>query len=215
MGTINPKLKNFLYCPVCGNTAVWPINALGETVIPTHPITGEKMYEDKMCESCGHEMIDVPDPLETYYIDVGDAGWEEERYMNDKYVLEHYVIPNPEYNRDAHIKLLEIRIESAREKGVVDHYAVREMREVLGIDIPDPVPDKEPIPIVPFPESSFTPSCPRCGSTSISTQQKFSTGKGILGGLIAGAAGAIIGGKGSNDVMNVCQKCGYKWKPGK
>ena len=207
---INPKLENFIYCPVCGNTAIWPINALGKTIIPTHPITGKKMYEDRICESCGHEMLDVPDPFETYYIN--NDNWEEERFQNRKYVLEHYVIPNPEYNRDIHIKRLELRIEASRS---IDEPAVREMREVLGIDIPDPVPDKEPIPIVPFPESAFTPSGPRCGSTSISTQQKFSTGKGILGGLIAGAAGAIIGGKGSNDVMNVCQKCGYKWKPGK
>lgn len=43
------------------------------------------------------------------------------------------------------------------------------------------------------------PHCPKCGSTSISTVNR---GFSIVTGFI-----------GSGSPRNVCQKCGYKWKP--
>ena len=42
------------------------------------------------------------------------------------------------------------------------------------------------------------PSCPKCGSTSLDTVNR---GFSLLTGFI-----------GSGKPMNVCQKCGYKWK---
>jgi len=56
--------------------------------------------------------------------------------------------------------------------------------------------------------------CPKCRSTSISTQSGFATGGAVAGAIIAGTAGALIGGKGGNKMINVCQKCGHKWEPG-
>lgn len=47
--------------------------------------------------------------------------------------------------------------------------------------------------------SSSPASCPRCGSTSISTVNR---GYSIIFGLL-----------GSGSPRNVCQKCGHKWKP--
>ena len=58
-------------------------------------------------------------------------------------------------------------------------------------------------------------SCPKCGSKSITTQNKFGTGKAVAGAVIAGTAGAVIGGAGGSKVINVCQNCGHKWEPGK
>lgn len=46
---------------------------------------------------------------------------------------------------------------------------------------------------------SNQPHCPRCGSTAISTVNR---GFSIVTGFI-----------GSGSPRNVCQKCGYKWKP--
>ena len=43
-------------------------------------------------------------------------------------------------------------------------------------------------------------TCPKCGSTAISTQNR---GFSMVTGFI-----------GSGDPRNICQKCGYKWKPG-
>ena len=43
-------------------------------------------------------------------------------------------------------------------------------------------------------------TCPKCGSTAISTQNR--------------GFSMVIGFIGSGDPRNVCQKCGYKWKPG-
>ena len=47
-------------------------------------------------------------------------------------------------------------------------------------------------------KNSNIPSCPKCGSTSLATVNR---GFSLLTGLI-----------GSGKPMNVCQKCGYKWK---
>ena len=44
-------------------------------------------------------------------------------------------------------------------------------------------------------------SCPRCGATTIATINK---GYSLLFGFL-----------GSGKPINVCQKCGYKWSPGK
>lgn len=47
-------------------------------------------------------------------------------------------------------------------------------------------------------KNSNIPSCPKCGSTSLATVNR---GFSLLTGFI-----------GSGKPMNVCQKCGYKWK---
>lgn len=50
-------------------------------------------------------------------------------------------------------------------------------------------------------QSSTQVTCPKCGSTSIATTNRgYSFFTGFLG---------------SGKPVNVCQKCGYKWKPGK
>ena len=46
-----------------------------------------------------------------------------------------------------------------------------------------------------------TVRCPKCGSYSVATTNR---GYSLLTGFI-----------GSGSPRNVCQKCGYKWKPGK
>lgn len=48
-------------------------------------------------------------------------------------------------------------------------------------------------------QQSNLPHCPKCGSTAISTVNR---GFSIVTGFI-----------GSGSPRNVCQKCGYKWKP--
>lgn len=48
-------------------------------------------------------------------------------------------------------------------------------------------------------QQSNQPRCPKCGSTAISTVNR---GFSIVTGFI-----------GSGSPRNVCQKCGYKWKP--
>ena len=47
-------------------------------------------------------------------------------------------------------------------------------------------------------KNSNIPSCPKCGSTSLATVNR---GFSLFTGFI-----------GSGKPMNVCQKCGYKWK---
>ena len=54
--------------------------------------------------------------------------------------------------------------------------------------------------------------CPKCGGTNIQFVKKgFSLGGAVLGGLLAGGAGLVAGGLGSNDVMCVCSNCGHRW----
>lgn len=67
-----------------------------------------------------------------------------------------------------------------------------------------------------IPPSTPQARCPRCGSTSISTQKKgFGVGKAAAGVAVAGAVGAVAGAAGANKVYNICQNCGHKWEPGK
>ncbi len=54
--------------------------------------------------------------------------------------------------------------------------------------------------------------CPKCNSTNIQFVKKgFDLGGAVLGGILAGGAGLIAGGLGSNDVMCVCSNCGHQW----
>lgn len=55
--------------------------------------------------------------------------------------------------------------------------------------------------------------CPKCLSTSLSTQKKGgSIVKGLVGGAVLGPVGLLAGGIGRNKVDVVCMKCGNKFK---
>lgn len=59
-------------------------------------------------------------------------------------------------------------------------------------------------------------SCPKCGSTSISTQKRgFKWGRAIAGAALTGfvGTGLVAGAAGSNKMINVCQRCGHQWEP--
>ena len=53
---------------------------------------------------------------------------------------------------------------------------------------------------VDIPDPSKTVRCPKCGSTSVTTEE---SGYSLLTGFW-----------GSSKKHNLCQKCGYRWKPG-
>lgn len=66
--------------------------------------------------------------------------------------------------------------------------------------------------------------CPKCGSTSISSNKKgYGVVKGGLGAVvgtaiapgIGTAIGAGFGNKGSKNILCTCMNCGYRFKPGK
>lgn len=64
--------------------------------------------------------------------------------------------------------------------------------------------------------------CPKCGSTSLSTNKKgYGVVKGALGvglaptGLIGTAIGLSAGNIGKNNIIITCLNCGHKFKPGK
>jgi hypothetical protein len=66
------------------------------------------------------------------------------------------------------------------------------------------------------PPVSNTPSCPRCGSTSISANKEgFSVGKAVAGGVVAGGVGLLGGFIGSKKVRVTCLNCGNSWIAGK
>lgn len=57
------------------------------------------------------------------------------------------------------------------------------------------------------------PFCPKCHSTSITYQdKKLSIGRAVVGGAIAGGAGAVLGGLTSKKGKIKCLNCGHEWK---
>lgn len=64
-------------------------------------------------------------------------------------------------------------------------------------------------------------SCPKCGSTSITTtNKKISVGKGAVGAVVGSmvnpvgtVVGAAVGATHSKKIYNVCMNCGHRWKP--
>ena len=59
--------------------------------------------------------------------------------------------------------------------------------------------------------------CPKCKSTSITyveRHKKLSVGRAITGGVLAGEAGAVLGGLSSKKVKGMikCLNCGHSWK---
>lgn len=60
------------------------------------------------------------------------------------------------------------------------------------------------------------PSCPKCGSTSISADKKgFGIGKAVVGNAIAGPIGMVAGNIGAKKVIITCLSCGKQWEAGK
>lgn len=63
-------------------------------------------------------------------------------------------------------------------------------------------------------------SCPKCGSTSITTtNKKISVGKGVAGAAVGSlvnpvgtVVGAAVGATRSKKIYNVCMNCGHRWK---
>lgn len=57
-------------------------------------------------------------------------------------------------------------------------------------------------------------SCPKCGSTQITSNKKgFNVGHALVGGLVTGGVGLVAGLWGSNETRLNCLRCGNRWKP--
>ena len=68
---------------------------------------------------------------------------------------------------------------------------------------------------VPVKPRDTTPRCAKCGSTSISANQKgFGVGKAVVGTAVAGPLGLIAGNLGAKKVRITCLKCGHQWMAG-
>lgn len=57
-------------------------------------------------------------------------------------------------------------------------------------------------------------SCPKCGSTQITSNKKgFNVGQALIGGFVTGGVGLVAGLWGSNEIRLNCLRCGNRWKP--
>lgn len=64
--------------------------------------------------------------------------------------------------------------------------------------------------------TSNVPTCPICGSTSISANKKgFGVGKAVVGAAVAGPIGLAAGNIGASKVRITCLNCGHTWTAGK
>lgn len=54
--------------------------------------------------------------------------------------------------------------------------------------------------------------CPKCGSTSLSSNKKgYGIGKGVIGGCLFGLIGLIFGNIGAKKIRVTCLNCGHQW----
>jgi hypothetical protein len=62
-------------------------------------------------------------------------------------------------------------------------------------------------------ERDKIPYCPKCISTQLTyVDKKLSIGRALIGGVIAGGAGAVLGGLSSKKGKVKCLNCGHTWK---
>jgi len=60
------------------------------------------------------------------------------------------------------------------------------------------------------------PKCEKCGSTSISANEKgFGIGKAVVGAALFGTIGLTAGSIGAKKIYITCLNCGHKWVAGK
>ena len=151
-----------------------------------------KHMEGGICPYCDSELMETTES----YTDIvkppnatrinPKKPWEEVI----RYVFDTYVKNNPEFIPEANERMIRMKEREGRS-------AAEDYKKALAMQVP-------------------TPKCPKCGSTSISTQkQGFGVGKAAAGVAVAGPAGALAGGINANKVYNVCQNCGHKWELGK
>lgn len=56
--------------------------------------------------------------------------------------------------------------------------------------------------------------CPKCGSTSLTANQKgFGIGKAVVGAVALGPIGLVAGNINKHKVKVTCLNCGNTWKP--
>lgn len=195
------KLTRIQYCPSCGNIYTADENQPGG------------LDFNKKCDHCQHILVLAPKPYKEFkfqeredgsYKSIGDD--EAKKWIREEYF---FADSNTEFNQEAYnnrIRFLWNKVGKREERPTHDtpleeYYAIRE-KEL-----------KKRNPQVVYGGQA---SCPRCGSTSISTQKKgFGLGKAVAGVFAIGTAGALAGAAGANKVYNICQKCGHKWTPGK
>lgn len=202
---MDPSKNIAMYCPVCGFVSFWDKDVLGNPIIP-------EGFEDGKCNICHNKMNQVEENFEDFYIK--GKCLDDELYFNSRYIIENYILNNPKYNSDTHKAWLIDSIEKCLDSGRLPKSMMFELRYFFNIDMTTRRP--KPMKVDDQWSDSNQVRCPKCKSTSITTQKKgFGVGKAAAGVLTVGLAGALAGGIGSNKIYNVCQNCGHKWEPGK
>ena len=170
---IDPYKNKPVYCPVCGLVVFWDINVLGEVIVP-------KYFSGKTCNKCGHEMIVVNEPFENFHLKGKCA--EDERYFNRRYIIENYILNNPEYNSEAHKRRLMFEIDDALDFGVKPIDKMFELRYFFKIERTGEQP-------------RYVPASTRKPKHLQEKQSKDASviGRGVVGGIAAGPVGAVVG----------------------
>lgn len=77
-----------------------------------------------------------------------------------------------------------------------------------------PVVHQTNVVVQPVIQHEISISCPKCGSTQITSNKKgFNIGQALVGGLVTGGVGLIAGLWGSNEIRLNCLRCGNRWEP--
>lgn len=157
---------------------------------------GKPKFSEEMaggiCPYCDSKLVETEESYEDI-AKLENPNWLRPTKSKEEilgHIFSRYVKDNPQFIPEAHERML--RMKARKNKATADS-----LKRAINNATP-------------------TLKCPKCGSTSISTQkQGFGVGKAAAGVAVAGPAGALAGGINANKVYNVCQNCGHKWEPGK
>lgn len=167
-------------------------------------ITKSKFYAN--IDGCNYDLTDLKEMFQTYSIEDQKAIYQycEDSYKNTPKSYNYQELKNNNYRGLDLIQFIKETLKWPDVKAYLTYKFISECYRrnfnSFSFDTNKYDPEREFFKPQPSPASQNVVRCPKCGSTSVTTEEQ---GYGLFGWI--GASGR----------KNLCQKCGYKWWPGR
>lgn len=174
-----------------------------------------------ICPECGKEISDKASACPNCGCPVDEYNKEQEITIEEKFDKQFIDIYN-EYAKCSVLWVDKKRREALNERMGMDKKTAQKMLDDYRRELRIKYYEKHPERITTQKSvnefehkqtENKIPHCPKCRSTAISYEsKKLSLGRAAVGGILAGPAGAVLGGVTSKKGYAVCLNCGKRWK---